>query len=720
MPTTSKASAAALKEGGRFRTLKAMWGCLRNGPRRLHSHAGGQTRLRAALLLSLALLLPPRFPFAEVASGAETHPQSAGQALRAAIDARKAGDVDRAAKLFAAVAKQYPVIADHAHLLRAIFLLDVQRFAEAIAAVRDAEAQRPSSPLAPDLHRVMGDAQAGLGDDAAARKSWQLALSETADPSRAAALRGRIADSLAAAGDAAAAAQIYLELWRDTPIAPEGRRAAERIASLEPGLGVPVRRASDYHARAEVLLRSAYTEEALSDLNWALEHGLEGEARTEAAKQRGICLFRLRRYSEAEQAFAALAPDEEAALYRGRAVARAGDIPRGATELEKLAATASPHWAALAHWYAGELLDGAGETGRAREHFIAVSQQAADLSLVPQAFWRLAWSAYRAGDFGDARTWLARLEAAAGDSATRAQARYWNARAAERAGAQDVAQSLYAALVNDFPFTYYGWRARARAPAVQAEPAPLVLGPRVLSDADVERPRILLEAGLDGAALEEVSRLLRRGSADGQRMSLTDRVELADLFARAGDAHLGQSLVVDGFGDALAKAPPPSGEQPWRLAWPLAFREPVERAVAGKGPDLPPLVYAIMREESGFQPSAISPVGARGLLQLMPTTGAHLARLAGIEGFTAEALFTPETNLRLGAVYLDELVRRFGGRLSAAIASYNAGPEAVSRWLEARADLADDEWVEEISYEQTRGYVKRVLRSLHIYRALYP
>ena len=113
-------------------------------------------------------------------------------------------------------------------------------------------------------------------------------------------------------------------------------------------------------------------------------------------------------------------------------------------------------------------------------------------------------------------------------------------------------------------------------------------------------------------------------------------------------------------------------------------------------------------------------LGARGLLQLMPTTGANLAPRAGVEGFSADALFTPETNLRLGAVYLDDLVHRFGGRLSAAIASYNAGPEAVSRWLEAGRALADDEWVEDISYEQTRGYVKRVLRSLHVYRSLYP
>jgi soluble lytic murein transglycosylase len=675
---------------------------------------------QCAAVVAIPVLVLARAVPADVPPGPEARAESAGQALRAALDARKAGDVDRAAKLFEGVAKEFPVIADHAQLLRATTLVEGHQFAPAVTAVRDAEKQRPSSPVASDLHKVLGDAQAGLGDDASARKSWELALSETADPARAAVLRASIADSLAAAGDTRAAAQLYLELWRDAPITPEGRRAAERISSLEASLGAPVRQPGDYRVRGEALLASGYTEEALGDFEWALAHGLEGTARSEAAKQRGVCLFRLRRYDEAEAAFAALAPDEEAGVYRGRAAARAGDVPRGVTELEKLAATASPRWATLARWYAGQLLDGAGETDRAREDFVAVSQQAVDLSLVPQAFWRLAWSAYRRGDFSDARSWLARLEAAAGDSGTRAQARYWNARATERAGAPDVAQTMYASLLTDFPYTYYGWRARGRTPAVQAEPAPLALGTRSLSDADVERPRILLEAGLDGAATEEVSRLLRRGAADGQRLSLNDRLELADLFARAGDAHRGQSLVVDGFGDALAKAPPPDGQEPWRLAWPLAFREPVEHAVAGKGPDLQPLVYAIMREESGYQPSAISPVGARGLLQLMPITGAHLARRAGIEGFSAEALFTPETNLRLGAVYLDDLVRRFGGRLSAAIASYNAGPEAVSKWLEAGGELPDDEWVEGISYEQTRGYVKRVLRSLHVYRSLYP
>jgi soluble lytic murein transglycosylase len=103
----------------------------------------------------------------------------------------------------------------------------------------------------------------------------------------------------------------------------------------------------------------------------------------------------------------------------------------------------------------------------------------------------------------------------------------------------------------------------------------------------------------------------------------------------------------------------------------------------------------------------------------MPDTGRRLAADLGAATFDPAELFVPERNLELGTFYLSQLVDRFDGRLSAAIASYNAGPEAVARWLAADAGREDDEWVESIPYDQTRSYVKRVLRSVYVYRALY-
>jgi soluble lytic murein transglycosylase len=115
----------------------------------------------------------------------------------------------------------------------------------------------------------------------------------------------------------------------------------------------------------------------------------------------------------------------------------------------------------------------------------------------------------------------------------------------------------------------------------------------------------------------------------------------------------------------------------------------------------------------------VSAVGARGLVQIMPGTGARLAASLGAPAFDPDELFDPARNLALGAVYLTRLLGRFDGRTSAAVAAYNAGPTAVARWLREGGGLEDDEWVEAIAYDQTRAYAKRVLRSVHAYRVLY-
>jgi soluble lytic murein transglycosylase len=102
----------------------------------------------------------------------------------------------------------------------------------------------------------------------------------------------------------------------------------------------------------------------------------------------------------------------------------------------------------------------------------------------------------------------------------------------------------------------------------------------------------------------------------------------------------------------------------------------------------------------------------------MPETGERLAVRESLADFSPDDLFIPSVNIRLGSAYLEQLMTQFDGQKSAAIASYNAGPDAVSRWLTA-GPFDDDEWVEAIPYDQTREYVKRVLRSLHVYRTLY-
>ena len=154
-----------------------------------------------------------------------------------------------------------------------------------------------------------------------------------------------------------------------------------------------------------------------------------------------------------------------------------------------------------------------------------------------------------------------------------------------------------------------------------------------------------------------------------------------------------------------------------RAIWLWPNRAAVEAEAAEFGID-PFLLVAIVRQESVFDVEALSRAGARGLAQLLPGTAALTARGLDVT-YYPDWITVPDLNLHLGAAHLAELLRRFGGRVDAAVAAYNAGPRPVARWLERPGASDPDQFLELIPYQETRGYVRAVLRNRELYRALY-
>lgn len=124
---------------------------------------------------------------------------------------------------------------------------------------------------------------------------------------------------------------------------------------------------------------------------------------------------------------------------------------------------------------------------------------------------------------------------------------------------------------------------------------------------------------------------------------------------------------------------------------------------------------AIARQESAFKPEAVSPAGARGLMQLMPSTARQTARKHSVPYKKTAQLFKPETNIALGTAYLAEMYLRFDGNRAYASAAYNAGPHRVEQWLDERGHLPLDIWMETIPYQETRNYVQNVLAFRVVY-----
>ncbi|MEL6178248.1 MAG: transglycosylase SLT domain-containing protein [Myxococcota bacterium] len=156
----------------------------------------------------------------------------------------------------------------------------------------------------------------------------------------------------------------------------------------------------------------------------------------------------------------------------------------------------------------------------------------------------------------------------------------------------------------------------------------------------------------------------------------------------------------------------------WTELHPRAFALLVQKYAAREGLN-PYILWALMTVESAYNPDSVSYADARGLLQVIPKTGNKVADDIRDNTFGGYDLLTPETSIRHGAWYFARLVRKFNGQEPFAIASYNGGPHNVHRWLRHKDHIPLDEFVEEIPFTQARGYTKKVLRFVALYRAIY-
>jgi soluble lytic murein transglycosylase-like protein len=173
---------------------------------------------------------------------------------------------------------------------------------------------------------------------------------------------------------------------------------------------------------------------------------------------------------------------------------------------------------------------------------------------------------------------------------------------------------------------------------------------------------------------------------------------------------------VDGYRDAIRLANARGGSDP-TVVYPLAFWPLVSGKSAAHRVD-PLLVLALMRQESLFDPAARSPADARGLMQLLPSTAERVARERAISAPT-DHLFDPDVNVTLGVAYLDQLMRAHHQDPLKALAAYNGGETALARWEERFGGLEPDEFVESITYRETRDYVKKVMGNFRRYQQLY-
>jgi len=332
--------------------------------------------------------------------------------------------------------------------------------------------------------------------------------------------------------------------------------------------------------------------------------------------------------------------------------------------------------------------------GQAGAYLLEIPPESADAQI---RGWRVRAALARQ----DWQTALAAITLLEPKEQSQAQWRYWRARAVEALGDPREAQAYYRLAAQERDF--YGFNAADRVGGEY----PLASRPVPVADAEVER----LAGSPPFLAVHEWLALGRENEARSEWMHAMKTLPARDLLAAA---KLAQRWNLDNLAiQTVAKAAYWDGLP---LRFPLGYAEQVAQAASAQQVD-PVLVYALVRRESAFDAQAGSPVGALGLMQLMPSTGELMARRLGETFPSASALLDSGRNLRYGAAYLRGLLEKFGNQFALAAAAYNAGPGRVERWLPAGRAWPADLWVETIPFSETRQYVAAVLAHAVIYQA---
>jgi soluble lytic murein transglycosylase len=348
-----------------------------------------------------------------------------------------------------------------------------------------------------------------------------------------------------------------------------------------------------------------------------------------------------------------------------------------------------------------------------------------------RAAWKAGWTSYRKGDMGEA----ARLFESAAAGFPRSDYRpawlYWSGRARAAMGDAPGALARYQLTIADYHNTYYGRLAEA---LLRKQGSPL--GPSrivFVSDAvpaggeDDDFPpteqtiRTLLAAGLYEPAVKEIEFARAKW---GESPAITATLAWTNKQLSAFESGTSQFTLARGSITLMKRAYPQflagGGDQLPReiltTIFPLEYWDLIQKNAAQHKLD-PYLVAALMAQESTFVPDIKSHAGAYGLMQMMPPTGRQYARKLKLR-YSLKLLTTPETSIRMGTMYLADLIRQFGG-VHLALASYNAGETPVRRWMRENPGLPQDEFIDSITYPETQQYVKRLLGTAEDYRRLY-
>src|SRR6266446_5985005 len=643
--------------------------------------------------------------------------------------------------------RDYTVIGDYGLWLRADALEQANRRVEARAAYEQLARDYPNSLRARDA--LLHDAQIMMQDGQAAAVPLALQpLTAKFDP--AALLLS--AKAYEQNGNLPHALLAYRSIYILAPASPEAVEATAAIARLG---STTVATNAESTARAEKLFAAKHYGEAY-DAYTDLFARFAGSVTAELQTHRAIAAANARKFPEATAALnGSPAPSGEAraeALFSlAIAYGRAKQWAQARSTAEDLRhAFPGSAWTTRAFVQLGQHAEDAKDDTNASYFYrAAVNFYPGNADVTPAQFY-LAWQAHEAKNFAEsARMLTEHLALYAGNNSDfRGKAAYWAARDSERSGQLAEARAIYQGLQARYDANWYGYLAKQRLDTMDrngnlqqkefagdsqigravanlqtvtvAEEPPWPSDDERRGENDprdgpgyaILRADQLSTIGTDDWALEELA-VVSSIAPSSPRINLA----IAKIYRAENDNVQALNYLKRSYPDYSQMKPEEMRPDEWDIFYPLSYWDIIVQESRARHLD-PYQVAGLIRQESVFNPRAVSPQRAYGLMQVLVPTGAFTAKRIGVDrSITIDSLFEPRLNIQLGTAYFKDQIDKYG-RIEYVAAAYNAGPNRVVQWR-ASLPLQIDEWAEAVPFRETRLYIQGVVRNTLQYRRLY-
>jgi soluble lytic murein transglycosylase len=669
--------------------------------------------------------------------------------------------LDRPAEADAAMLRvqaDYPELADYSLSILADYHFANARYTEAAALYQLTTQQDPKSFLA--VRSAYRRALALLESYAyaAAAESFEKFLQDNPRSEYSPDAGIGLGRALTAEADLKGAVRAYQDVLIKYPGNSTDQEVERALAELRSGgVEVPELTSDELYERGQNLFRTNQYAKAAETFTKLLAMEPQNLNSPDILLRTGIVLFNLGRRQEAVATLEKMVREHsrdqrvpEALYWIGKSYTKLGDREKGINAFQKiLDSYLESEWADDALFLMGNIYREANEMKKAQTFYGRLAADYPESKFADSAIWWKAWAYYIAGDYKRTEQTFQELIVRYPRSFLVNQAHYWQGRAAEKRGDISRATAYYGKVIKRAPYTYYGYRASERLLSIEhpvhaqvsmmdtvvndvpenSDAADQPISPETDDGPPVWTVETLKTLSADPSFKKslELMYLDMKKEAAAELWLLQYRLPrrrgailgLSKTFFELGDYYRSLILVLRNYKPYLDGAARETPEDFWLLAYPQGYWDSIVTYSRKYGQD-PYFVAAIVREESQFHAEALSPAGARGVMQVMPATGEWIAQIIRMKGFDQSKLFDSDTAINLGTWYISHLMKQFKGDPLFTAAAYNAGPDAVTAWLSRTGRGTErDEFVESIPFSETRGYVKKVLRNYAEYKRIY-